>query len=318
MASEVNTLGDLISLLAVYIMLFFLGLSILRNGLYQLSYQKMEYFLATFTKNTFFGILTGLAATAILQSSSVIMVLTISFVSIGFISFKQSIGIMLGANIGTTITAELMAFSNYIPEITFVIVGVILIFFKSRILFSIGSILFGLGSIFVALNGFESLAQNIASIPILTESLDYASNHPTIGVWIGTIVSGVIQSSSATVGLTMSFLHENLIALPTSIAIVLGANIGTCVTSLLASFGTKKEAKLVAMSHIWFNVLGVIMFIPFLGWLTDLAQVLSQDVKEQLAHISVLFNVISVLCLLPFISYFAKFITKLHGKKAFN
>ncbi|MDL4841496.1 Na/Pi symporter [Aquibacillus rhizosphaerae] len=307
-------MGDLVSLTAVFIMLFFLGMTILRTGLYQLSYSKMQYLLANFTKNTYLGILTGIIATAILQSSSLIMVLTISFVSIGFLTFRQSIGIIFGANIGTTVTGELMAFSNVIPETSFVIIGSVLIFINNRTIFSIGAILVGLGTIFVALDGFESLAQLLTEMPILTDSLYWANNIPSFGVLIGILVSGIIQSSSATIGITMSILNEGLITLAVSIAIVLGSNIGTCVTALLAVIGTKKEAKLVAMAHIWFNVLSVLMFIPFLDWLTDIAQLLATDVKEQLAHISVLFNVFSVLFFLPFVSLFEKFIYKFHGK----
>lgn len=307
-------MGNLLSLTAVFIMLFFLGMTVLRTGLYQLSYHKMEYFLANFTKNTYVGILTGTIATTVLQSSSLIMVLTISFVSIGFLSFRQSIGIMLGANIGTTVTGELMAFSNVIPETTFVIIGAIMIFINNRTIFSLGTILFGLGTIFVALDGFESLAEYVSQIPALTETIQFASETPTAGVWVGLVVSAIIQSSSATVGLTMSFLHEGILPLSASIAIVLGSNIGTCVTSILAILGTKKQAKLVAMSHVWFNIVGVLLFIPFLGWLSDLAQLLATDVKEQLAHISVLFNVLMVLFLLPFINLFEKFIIKIHAK----
>ncbi|WP_272479901.1 Na/Pi symporter [Aquibacillus koreensis] len=306
--------GDLVSLTAVFIMLFFLGLTILRTGLYQLSYEKMTYLLTNFTQNIYLAVITGTIATAILQSSSLIMVLTVSFVSIGFITFRQSIGIIFGANIGTTVTGELMAFSNIIPETSFVIIGAILLFINNRAIFSIGAILVGLGTIFVALDGFESLAPLITNMPILSESLLHTNNTPSFGVIIGTLVSGTIQSSSATIGITMSILNEGLITLPVSIAIVLGANIGTCITALLAIIGTKKEAKLVAMGHFWFNIISVLMFIPFLGWLSDLAQLLASDVKEQLAHISLLFNIFSVLIFLPFVNLFEKFIYKLHRK----
>ncbi|MCT2537607.1 Na/Pi symporter [Aquibacillus koreensis] len=307
-------MGDLVSLTAVFIMLFFLGLTILRTGLYQLSYEKMTYLLTNFTQNIYLAVITGTIATAILQSSSLIMVLTVSFVSIGFITFRQSIGIIFGANIGTTVTGELMAFSNIIPETSFVIIGAILLFINNRAIFSIGAILVGLGTIFVALDGFESLAPLITNMPILSESLLHTNNTPSFGVIIGTLVSGTIQSSSATIGITMSILNEGLITLPVSIAIVLGANIGTCITALLAIIGTKKEAKLVAMGHFWFNIISVLMFIPFLGWLSDLAQLLASDVKEQLAHISLLFNIFSVLIFLPFVNLFEKFIYKLHRK----
>lgn len=293
-------------------MLFFIGMSILRTGLYQLSYQKTKYFLENFTSNIYLGILTGIVSTAILQSSSIVTVLVISFVSLGFMPFKNSIGVILGANIGTTVTGELMAFSELIPETTFVVIGAILLFFKNRYIFSVGAILVGLGSIFVALNGFSSLAQPLAGIPILKEAFDLSGIYPYIGVPIGLIVSALIQSSSATIGITMSFLHEEVITLASAIAIVLGANIGTCFTALLACIGTSKEAKLVARAHVWFNIIGVLIFLPFLVTLTDIGTLLSTDSREQLAHISVLFNVVAVLLFLPFISVFQKFIERIY------
>ncbi|WP_407268448.1 Na/Pi symporter [Radiobacillus sp. PE A8.2] len=308
-------MGDLFSLAAVFVMLFFLGMSILRVGLYHLSYNKIKYILTTMTKNHYTGIITGFVATAFLQSSSLVLVLTIGFVSVGMLSFKQTLGIILGANIGTTITGELMAFSNIIPEWSFVVIGAFLIFINNRFIFGIGAIFVGLGSIFVALQGFESLAESINQLPIVQESLAISDHFALFGILVGTLVSAVIQSSSATIAITMSFLHEGIIELKASIAIVLGANIGTCITALLAIIGLKKEEKLVAMSHVWFNVLGVLLFMPFLGWLTDLASLLATDAKQQLAHISVVFNLLTVVCMLPFIGMFEKFIVRMHGSK---
>ncbi|WP_138415710.1 Na/Pi symporter [Aquibacillus sediminis] len=311
-------MADLFTLTAVFLTLFFLGMSILRAGLYQLSYQKMERFLATFTKNIYLGILTGTVTTAILQSSSLVMILTIGLVSVGALSFKQSLGVLLGANIGTTITGEMMTISDYVPEVTFIIIGSMLLLTKHRLLFGIGAILAGLGSIFVALDGFESLANLISPMPIVNDAIQHAEQQPSIGAIVGTIVSGVIQSSSATIGITMSFLYEGLINLAPAIAIMLGANIGTCITAYIAAIGLKNEAKLVAMAHIWFNIIGVVAFLPFLDLLTEIAKQLSIHPREQLAHISVLFNVASLLLFLPFIHRFENFITRIHGKKKFT
>nr|WP_276608224.1 Na/Pi symporter [Aquibacillus halophilus] len=311
---EVNNVTDLLSLTAVFIMLFFLGMSILKVGLYQLSFEKMQFLLTKFTQNIYLGIITGIVTTAILQSSSLIMVLTIGFVSIGFLTFKQSIGIMFGANIGTTMTGELLTFT-FIPEISFVIVGAIMLLINNRIIFGVGAIVFGLGTIFVSLEGFESLSYYITQMPALSQTISFTSSEPKIGVLVGAVVSAIIQSSSATIGITMSFLNEEILQLTPSIAIVLGANIGTCFTSVLAMIGSKREAKLVGMAHIWFNIIGVLLFLPFLSWLTDIAEILAVDPKQQLAHISVLFNILTVLIFLPFIQLFEAFIRLLHSTK---
>ncbi|SDK53431.1 Na/Pi symporter [Sediminibacillus albus] len=308
-------MADFLSLSAVFLMLFFLGFQVLRTGLYQLTFTKVETLLAEMTQNHYIGIMTGLLATAVLQSSSLIMILTISFVSVGLLTFKQSLGIILGANIGTTITGELLTFSQYIPEWGFVVLGSLFLLSNMRVLFGLGTILFGIGSIFIALNGFESLAPLIIELPILSDGIKYTDLNPEIGVLVGMFFSGAIQSSSATTGITMSFLNEGLISMAASIAIILGANIGTCLTAVLAALGTKKQASLTAMAHVWFNILSVLLFLPFLTGLSTLAEYLSVYPIKQLAHISVLFNVASVLLFLPFIGVFERFILRLHGNK---
>ncbi|UFT97821.1 Na/Pi symporter [Radiobacillus kanasensis] len=307
-------MGHILTLACVFIMLFFLGMTIMRVGLYQLSYEKMKRLLATFTKNPILGILMGIVTTSILQSSSLVMVLTIGFVSVGLLTFKQSLGIMLGANIGTTVTGEILAFSHLIPEWYLLIFGFLCMIMPNQKWFSAGTIMFGLGTIFVALQGFESLAKSFSDLTYLENGFIYTNEHPTFGVVIGIIVSAIIQSSSATIGMTMSFLNQGMVSLTASIAIVLGANVGTCVTSLLAIIGLNKETKLVAMAHAWFNIIGVLLFLPLLFLLTDTATLLSVHVKEQLAHISVLFNCVTVLLMIPFLTPFEKFILKWHGK----
>ncbi|MDC3413341.1 Na/Pi symporter [Aquibacillus sp. 3ASR75-11] len=308
-------MADLLSLTAVFLMIFFLGMSVLRIGLYQLSYNKMQSMLTRFTSSPYVGILTGFIVTAVLQSSSITVVLTIGFVSVGMLTFRQSIGIILGANIGTTVTGELLTMSSLIPAPFVLIIGAILMLLPKRIYFGIGCVLFGIGSIFVALNGFETLTPMISRFTILTDGFEYANENPSIGVLIGTIVTAIIQSSSATIGITMSFLQEELVDITPAIAIVLGANIGTCITALLATIGAGKKTHLVAMAHVWFNIFGVLIFLPFLYTLSNTAILLSDVPREQLAHISVLFNVLTVLLFLPFIHLFERFILFFHGDK---
>ncbi|WP_077621462.1 Na/Pi symporter [Sediminibacillus massiliensis] len=305
---------ELLSLSAVYLMLFFMGFTVLRTGLYNLTHEKIEPALKNLTSNHFTGILTGIFFTTILQSSSIIMIITIGFVSVGLLSLRQSIGIILGANIGTTFTGELLAFSEIIPKWSFVVIGAFMLMTNNKLLFCTGTILFGIGSVFVALHGFETLAPLIAEMPVLVEGIQYAALHPETGVLIGILFSGAIQSSSATTGITMSFLHEGLLTMPASIAILLGANIGTCVTGILASLGADRNAKMTAMAHVWFNVFSVLLFVPFINGLSSLAQFLADTPVKQLAHISVLFNIAAVLLILPFIHSFEKFIFFFHGR----
>lgn len=307
-------LADFLTLFAVYISIFLFGMAVLRIGLYQLSYRNMRQVLHRFTSTPFKGMIVGMGVTSILQSSSCTMVLTVGFVSVGLITFRQSIGIILGANIGTTVTAEIMTFYDQIPLWPLLIVGAILLFSRRPILFGSGAISFGLGTIFVALNGLETLADLIKSFPIIQEALQATDTYTSAGILLGTGLTAIIQSSTATTGIAMTFLNENIIGLSSSIAIMLGANIGTCITAWFASMGSNREAKLVAFAHIWLNVLGVLIFAPFVKEMASLAQWLTQDPLKQIAHISVLFNVLSSIIVLPVVNQFTHFILWIHRK----
>ncbi|WP_027447663.1 Na/Pi symporter [Pontibacillus marinus] len=308
------TLADFLTLFAIYISIFLFGMTVLRIGLYQLSYRNMRQALQRFTSNPFKGMLMGVLVTGVLQSSSCTMVLTVGFVSVGLITFRQSIGIILGANIGTTVTAEIMTFYEQIPLWPLLIVGAIFLLFRKPIVFGAGAISFGLGTVFVALNGLETLAEPIKAFPVIQEALQTTDTYTSAGILLGTGLTAIIQSSTATTGIAMTFLNENLIGLSSAIAIMLGANIGTCITAWFASIGSNREAKLVALAHIWLNVLGVLVFAPFVHEMSSLAQWLTQDPLKQLAHISVLFNVVSSLIVLPVVTQFTNFVLWVHRK----
>lgn len=305
-------MADLLSLFAVFLTMFIFGMTILRIGLYQLSYRNMREALQRFANNPFKGLVVGMVVTSVLQSSSCTIVITVGLVAVGLLQFRQSVGIILGANIGTTITAEIMTFYDYIPMWPLLIVGAFLLIFKKPILFGTGAIIFGLGTIFVALNGFESLASSMQQFPIVHELLAHTNNYSNIGILTGTLITAIIQSSTATTGIAMAFLNEDIINLSSAIAIMLGANIGTCITAFIASINSNRDAKLVAMAHIWLNILGVLAFAPFIQEMASVAEWLSNDPAQQLAHISVIFNVVSSLLVLPFTHHFSNFVLWLH------
>ncbi|MFC0522560.1 Na/Pi symporter [Pontibacillus salicampi] len=308
-------MGDVLTLFVVFLSMFLFGMAILRIGLYQLSYQNMRKLLARFADNPVKGMLAGLLMTAVLQSSSCTMVLTVGLVAVGVLNFKQSIGVILGANIGTTVTVELLSLQHSIPLWPMLIIGAVLLLSKKQSTFGIGSLLFGLGTIFVALHGFSTLAEPLQRFPIVQESLTATNSYPVLSIVVGAVVTSIIQSSTAATGIAMAFLQEGLFTMPSAIGIMLGANVGTCITAWIASIGTNTEAKLVAMGHIWLNIFGVVLFAPFLQELSAFSVLLAHTVSQQLAHISVLFNVLSSLILLPFITPFSKMIIYLHGKK---
>jgi phosphate:Na+ symporter len=298
----------------VFIAIFMYGLTVMRVGLDQLSSEKLKNKLLLVTGNPIQGLLIGTILTALLQSSSAVMVITIGFVTAGLLSFKQSIGIMLGANIGTTITAELMTIQVGELSLPIVILGILLILIPNRTFFSLGTTLLGLGCIFVAMRGFTSLADSIYSYSIVKSTLLYTTQNDLVGIIVGTIMTAIIQSSSAVIGVAMGFLHHHHLTLSAGIAIMLGANIGTCITALLASIGASKEAKWTAYAHIWLNLFGVILFLPFINLLAQFASTLSPSIETQLAHASVIFNITCSLIALPLVNVFANFIMNTYRK----
>ena len=305
---------QLITLFAVFISIFLYGMTIMRIGLYNMAHKRIETILFTLTNTPLKGMLVGTLVTACLQSSSAVMIMTIGLVSASYISFKQSIGIILGANIGTTLTAELIAINIYYAVPFLLIIGLSLMIFHNRVIFSIGIILFGLGCIFVAMNGFESLASAIATVPVIKSAIYFTNESNIIGIAIGTLLTAIIQSSTATTGIVMGFLNQGLMALPAGTAIILGANIGTCITAFLASIGGKKEAKLTAYAHIWINLLGVLFFYPFIHPLSTFIFQTTTLPNAQLAHVSLVFNVLSSVIALPFTGKISSLVLKLHGK----
>ncbi|MRG86638.1 Na/Pi symporter [Salinibacillus xinjiangensis] len=302
------------SMFIVYIGIFLFGMILLKTGIQQISYHKTKMWLMKHTSNPLKGFLIGIAITAVLQSSSTTIVLIVSLTSVGLLPFTHAIAIILGANVGTTVTAEIMALSNLWLMWSTLILGFILMCIHKQVIFSIGCVLFGLGTIFTALYGFESLVEPIQRTPYIENGLYTISTNTSYSILFGVIITGIIQSSSAFTGMIMSFMNENLLNLSSGIAMVLGANIGTCFTAILASIGSRIEAKWTAYAHVWINLIGVLCFIPFIHWLGDLVVNVTPIPGRQLAHASVLFNIITSLLFLPFIKPLATFI-KLTSKK---
>jgi phosphate:Na+ symporter len=194
-----------------------------------------------------------------------------------------------------------------------VIIAILFLFTMRKKWQSIGVVLLGISFVFMAMGGFESLAEPLREFGVIDRLLHTLNESYLIAVITGAIITGIIQSSTATTGIIMGFLTGGAIELDSAIAVILGSNIGTCVDALLAAIGGGKEAKLTAYAHIWLNVLGVAAFYPFISELSDIGMRLANSADVQLAHISVLFNVICSLVLLPFANLFGRFILKVHG-----
>ena len=299
----------------LYIILFLIAMRLLRSGLFKLTGEKLNSKLQTVTSTPIKGFFTGMIFTALLQSSSAVMVMTVGLVSVGALSFQQSIGIILGSNIGTTVTAEFMTFSikKWITPGLFI--GFLLMLTNKEIFRAIGQSCFGLFLIFFAIQGFTSLAAPLSEYPIFTLGLSFIEQHIFIAILVGAIITAIIHSGTATIAIAMGFIAGEELSVLVGIALMLGSNIGTCVTGYMASFGAGIEAKLTAYAHIWLNILGVALFYPFIEQLHAAAAFFTDEKPIQLAHASVIFNVICSFLTFPFINLFSRFIVRLHGKK---
>lgn len=297
-----------------FILVFIFGMAVLRFGLASLSGDALKHQLILVTNTPWKGMLIGTFMTAILQSSSAVMVIIIGLISAKMLTFPQSIGVILGTNIGTTITTEMITFNLDHYLIPLVFLGTIFIIFPKKNIRSIGLVMIGISTVFAAMRGFKFLAIPLTTLPYMENIFQAMSEHYVFAIFIGAGLTAIIQSSTAMTGIAMGLLSGNVLNIGAGIAVMLGANIGTCMTALLASIGAGKESKLCAYAHIWLNVIGVLVFSPFITDLASVAPYLSNDTATQLAHISVLFNIVSSLIVLPFSKSFGNMIIKIHGK----
>ncbi|XJZ26274.1 Na/Pi symporter [Bacillota bacterium Lsc_1132] len=303
-----------IGLFILCIGLFIFGMTIIRFGLFNLSAENLKYSLAKLTSTPLKGMLTGTIATALLQSSAAVMVITIGFISSKIMTFPQSIGIILGTNIGTTFKTELITIDIDYAIVPLAALGALFILLSNKKVRSIGMLLLGIAAVFSAMKGFELFARPLTEVPMIKHLLWSLNDSIFFSIVAGAIMTAIIQSSTAMTGIAMGFLSTGLLQLDAGIAVVFGANIGTCITAVIASIGGGQEARLAAYAHVWLNVLGVLLFIPLIPYLAEWAPYMSQAKDVQLAHISVLFNVAVSLLALPFATKFGYLILFLHKK----
>jgi phosphate:Na+ symporter len=304
--------------------LFLYGLDKLSEGLKQAAGDALKTLLTRLTSNRFLGALTGAVVTGILNSSSVTTVLVVGFVTAGVISLPQSVAVIMGANIGSTVTAQLLAFNLSAYSLLGVAVGFFILFAAKRAaLRHWGMMLMGLGLIFFGMGLMSDAMKPLRSYPPFVSALASMAK-PLYGILAGALFTGLVQSSAATVGIAIALASEGLLTLPAGIALALGANIGTCVTAMLAALGKPTEAVRAAAVHVLFNVMGVLVWFPFIGLLARLAiaispvgpglegvEKLAAEVPRQVANANTLFNVINTAAFIGFSGWFARLATRL-------
>ncbi|HVJ48165.1 Na/Pi symporter [Desulfitobacterium sp.] len=295
-------------LLGLFCLLY--GMSILRLGLERFAADAFKRVLREMTITPWRGLWSGTAATALLQSSTALTVMTISFVDAGLIPFENTLSLILGSNIGTTMTTQLLAFSldSFIPYI--LLLGALgFLFIPNRYRYLALSV-FGLGLLFLALYLLETGMAPLAEVPVVQQFLQQLGDHYLQGILAGTLLSALLHSSTATTGLVMLLAEGGYLTLPTALAFIFGANIGTCFTTILASLATNRAAQRVAVFHILLNVFGVLLFLPFLTPLAYLLEGLGGSLSRQVANAHTLFNLISSLVAFPFLPWATRFLTR--------
>ncbi len=291
--------------------LFMFGMEFMGEGLQKAAGSRMKNILGALTRNRLLGILVGAGVTALIQSSSATTVMVVGFVNVGLLSLKQAVGVIMGANIGTTITSWIVALGEWTqylkPSVLapiFLVIGIVLVMFaKNSQVKSIGQIVFGFGSLFLGLDMMSEAAKPLSRLDSVKHLFLMMGNHAILGVLTGAIVTAIIQSSSASVGILQALALAGLVPWGSAIYIILGQNIGTCITAILSSIGASINAKRAATIHFLFNLIGTIIF----GLIAIiLCNFVFPTLRSQLisaAEISMLhtiFNVLSTIILFPF------------------
>jgi phosphate:Na+ symporter len=309
--------------------LFLAGLEVLSEGLKKAAGNTLRDILEKLTVNRFMGALTGAFVTGVLNSSSVTTVLVVGFVTAGVMTLAQSVGVIMGANIGSTVTAQILAFNVSAYALIPVAVGFFMFFAgKNERTKYFGMMVMGLGLVFYGMGLMSEGMTPLRTYEPFMEVLARMEN-PLLGILAGAVFTGLVQSSAATVGIAIAMASEGLLTLPAGIALALGANIGTCVTALLAALGKPTEAVRAAVVHIAFNILGVLIWLPFLNLLADVAIAVSPaatglegkarlaaEVPRQIANANTLFNVLNTLIFIGFTTWFARLAEKLVPARA--
>ena len=321
MSNTVQILFGLFGGLAVFIY----GMNMMSECLQKAAGEKMKVVLALLTKNPVLGVLAGALTTAVLQSSSATTVMAIGFVSAGLMTLPQAISIIFGANIGTTMTAQIIAFkiSDYIFLIIFV--GFLISFLsRSERIKNIGLTIFAFGLLFLGIDTMGSVMQPLANSPVFTELFDKVLDIPVLGVLTGMVMTLVVQSSSATIAVLQNFAIQpgadgvsSVIGLTGAIPILLGDNIGTTITAVLASIGQPRNAKRTAAAHCIFNVSGCFLFIWFIRPFAAFIQMISpkgpevEVISRQIANAHTTFNIVMTLIWTPLLFVMVKLVMRL-------
>lgn len=295
------------------LVLFLYALNTLSQGLKVLSGKKLKSFLNKFANNVFKSILSGTVVTVLLDSSSVVIIMTIALVNAKALSFRQAMGVVMGANIGTTFSSQIFALNVSEYAAIPIAVGFVLMFFMKRaLLIHLGRVIFSFGLIFFGLFTMEEAVEPLKESQYFVSWLQSLEN-TWKGMMTGALVTVVVQSSSATLGMVISLAGQNLITITAAIAVMLGAELGTCADTLVASIGRSRAAIKTGLFHLLFNLTTIFLGMILLPFFTQLVLQLSQSatLAQTVANAHMLFNGLGVLLMLPLLAVYEKVLKQL-------
>jgi len=292
--------------------LFLYGMQVMSDALQKSAGDRMKKLLEILTTNRFLGVIVGTVITAIIQSSSATTVMVVGLVNAGIMNLSQAVGVIMGANIGTTMTAQIIAFqvNDIIPFA--IIIGCILVMFSSKkSLKQLGEFFLGFGILFMGMYMMSDSMKPLKDIPAFNSFMINLQHNPLLGVLAGLGLTAVVQSSSATIGILQALAMQGLVPIEAALPILFGDNIGTCVTALIASIGTSVTAKRAAFLHIIMKIIGTIIFLIILKPVTSIVVLTATEPARQIANAHTLFNIVNTIIQFPFVTLLIKLVTKI-------
>ncbi len=292
--------------------LLLFGMQFMKNGLENVAQKRMRQALNTLTSTPLKGTLTGTVITMIVQSSTAITVMTIGLVNARIIPFERALGIVLGTNIGTSATAQIISFNLNDFALPAIGLGAVIMTWRRRKgWYYFGQSVVGFGVVFLGISVITAAMTPLKDMPLFVSVMHSLGKSLFLALLVGILFTALIHSSSTTAGVVIAMSHQGFITLPMAIAMVLGSNVGTCITGVLAAIGSSPAAKRVAAAHVALNVVGVLIFFPLTTPFAHFLASTADTLPRQIANAHTFFNVISTIAVLPFTKQFANLITKL-------
>ena len=298
--------------------MFLYGMEMMSDGMKVTAGNSMRTILEKLTSNKYLAVFVGAFVTMVIQSSSATTVMLVSFVNSGLLAFSQALGVILGSNIGSTVTAQIVAFKVTDYALLLIAAGALMsLFSKKDTVKNLGYVILGFGLLFYGMKVMSDTMKPLRSDPAFNSILTSFEN-PFLGILAGAIFTALVQSSSATTGIVITLASGGSITLEAGIPLIFGANLGTCITALLAGLNASRDAKRVAVAHITFNLIGVLLFCFWIPTFADWVSQTSQNIPRQIANAHTFFNIIASIVFLPFTGYIAKAIIHYFPDKELN